>query len=83
MVQTFEGKDHWGPGPDRNGVEALIVIGRTAPSPIEVEKMAEALTGIAIERHHGWYPKASTAREMASLGDWRPYCNGNPSVGRA
>jgi putative DNA primase/helicase len=62
---AVKGKDHWGPAPDRNGVEALIVVGRTAPSPIEVEKKAEALTGVAIERHQGWYPKASTAREMA------------------
>ena len=68
---AVEGKDHWGPGPDRNGVEALIVVGRTAPPPVEVEKMAEALTGIAIERHQGWYPKASTAREMAD-GTFRP-----------
>jgi putative DNA primase/helicase len=62
---AIEGKDQWGPGPDRKGVDALIVVGRTAPSPVEVEKIAEALTGVAIERHHGWYSKASTAREMA------------------
>jgi putative DNA primase/helicase len=68
---AVEGKDQWGPGPDRDGVEALIVVGRTAPSPVEVEKMAEALTGVAIERHQGWYPKASTAREMAD-GTFRP-----------
>ena len=68
---AVEGKDHWGPGPGRDGVVALIVVGRTAPSPTEVEKMAGALTGIAIERHQGWYPKASTAREMAD-GTFRP-----------
>jgi putative DNA primase/helicase len=68
---AVEGKDQWGPGPDRDGVKALIVVGRTAPSPVEVEKMAEALTGAAIERHQGWYPKASTAREIAD-GTFRP-----------
>jgi putative DNA primase/helicase len=45
---AVEGKDQWGPGPDRDGVKALIVVGGTAPSPVEVEKMAEALTGAAV-----------------------------------
>lgn len=59
------GKDGWGAGPDRSGVAALIVVGRTAPSPTAVEGLAEALTGVAIERLPGWYPKTDTARELS------------------
>ncbi len=32
---AVEGKDHWGPGPGRDGVVALIVVGRTAPHPLK------------------------------------------------
>lgn len=46
-------------------VSALIVVGRTTPSPETVEQMAEALTGRAVEHVEGWYPKAPAAREMA------------------
>ena len=59
------GRDEWGPGPDRDGVEALIVVGRTAPSPAAVECMAEALTGSAIDPLPSWYEKADAAYEMA------------------
>ncbi len=65
------GRDEWGPGPGRKGIEALIVIGRTAPSPAAVESMAEALTGIAIDPLRGWYEKADAAYEMAD-GLFRP-----------
>jgi Toprim domain len=58
------GKDGWGAGPNRAGVVALIVVGRTAPSPAAVESQAEALTGEAIEPLLGWYAKADAAREM-------------------
>ena len=63
---AVSGRDEWGAGPDRAGVAALIAVGRTAPSPAAVEQIAEALTGAAIDRLPGWYPKADTTREMAS-----------------
>jgi hypothetical protein len=59
------GKDGWGAGPDRAGVGALIVVGRTAPSPAAVEGLAEALIGEAIPPLLGWYAKADSARELA------------------
>lgn len=65
------GRDEWGPGPDRKGVEALIVVGRTAPSPAGVECMAEALTGVAIDPLPRWYEKADAAYETAD-GTFRP-----------
>jgi hypothetical protein len=65
------GRDEWGPGPDRDGVEALIVVGRTAPSPAAVKCMAEALTGSAIDPLPSWYEKADAAYEMAD-GTFRP-----------
>ena len=36
------GLDRWGPGPDRDGVRLIIVVGRTQPPPSEVERMREA-----------------------------------------
>lgn len=59
------GRDEWGPRPERDGVTLMILVGRTMPSPEHVENMAEALTGRAVERLDGWYPKVSTVREMA------------------
>lgn len=59
------GRDEWGPGSDRPGVVGLIVVGRTAPSPVAVERQAEALTGAAITPLPGWYEKAEAVREMA------------------
>jgi putative DNA primase/helicase len=44
---------------------ALIVVGRTAPPPAAVERIAETLTGRAVEHIQGWYPKTAIAREMA------------------
>lgn len=68
---AIAGRDQWGSGPGRDGVAALIVVGRTAPSPAAVEAMAEALTGAAVEPLHGWYEKADAAREMTD-GAFRP-----------
>jgi len=68
---AIAGHDEWGPGPGREGVVALIVVGRTAPSPAAVEAMAEALIGAAIEPIKGWYPKVEAAREMSD-GTFRP-----------
>ena len=44
---------------------ALIVVGRTAPSPAAVERTAEALTGRAVTPIEGWYDKVPINREMA------------------
>jgi putative DNA primase/helicase len=63
------GKDLWGPQPGKPGAAALVVIGRTAPKPSDVERIAEALTGRAVEPLPYWYAKAQTAREMAD-GTW-------------
>ena len=56
---NIAGRDEWG------DVALQIVIGRTAPSPSDVESQAEALTGIAIDPIDGWYPKADAYREVA------------------
>ncbi|MFL5252951.1 MAG: toprim domain-containing protein [Rhodopila sp.] len=60
------GLDHWGPQPDDPGVAAMICVGRTLPSPDQIENMAEALTGTAVERLPGWYQKRQVAREMSN-----------------
>jgi putative DNA primase/helicase len=63
------GKDQYGPGPGREGVATEIVIGRTAASPEAVEVMAEAQTGLAVDRlpkgSEHWYPQRDAVREMA------------------
>jgi len=53
------GRDEW------KGVAAVVVVGRTAPPPADVERLAEALTGSAVPLLAGWYPKAEAGREMA------------------
>ena len=50
---------------DWRDVRALILIGRTMPSPADVEAQAEALTGVAIPPLKGWYPRVDATREMA------------------
>ncbi len=62
---AIAGRYEWGPRPDRPGVAALIVVGRTMPPPIAVERMAEALTGVAIEPLAGWYQRVDALRETA------------------
>ncbi len=52
------GRDEWG------DVDGLVVLGRTAPSPGAVERMAEALTGAAVPAISGWYPRAPACREL-------------------
>ncbi|MBV8520697.1 MAG: hypothetical protein JOY71_00950, partial [Acetobacteraceae bacterium] len=54
------GRDGW------KDVTGLVVIGRTAPPPADVEQIAEALTGRAISPLKDWYPRACTGREMAN-----------------
>jgi len=53
------GRDEW-----RNAA-AVIVIGRTLPSPSAVERIAEALTGQAVPPLDCWYERADAVREMA------------------
>ncbi len=53
------GRDVW------RAVTGLIVVGRTAPSPAAVERIAEALTGCAVTPLGGWYERTVTGREMA------------------
>jgi len=53
------GLDTWG------GVRAMVVVGRTMPSPRSVELQAEALTGAAVTPLPGWYPRVDATREMA------------------
>lgn len=56
---NIAGRDEWG------DVAALVVVGRTAPSPRSVERIAEALTGAAVPPQAGWYPRVASGREMA------------------
>lgn len=53
------GRDGW------RDVAALVVVGRTAPLPAEVEWMAEALTGAHVEAAGAWYQRIPCARTMA------------------
>ena len=53
------GRDEWG------DVAGLSVLGCTTPSPCDVERMAEALTGAAVEPIPGWYPRTPAIREIA------------------
>ncbi|HEX2528242.1 MAG TPA: toprim domain-containing protein, partial [Geminicoccus sp.] len=54
---AIAGRDEWGPGPGRAGVELVVVIGRTEPSPDVVERMAETLTGAAITERTSRYDR--------------------------
>ena len=53
------GLDGWG------DVRAMVVVGRTMPSPRSVELQAEALTGAAVPPLPSWYPRVDATREMA------------------
>jgi len=53
------GRDEW------RDVAAVIIIGRTMPSPAGVERIAEALTGQAVAALDCWYERADAVREMA------------------
>ena len=52
------GRDEW------KDVACLVVVGRTLPSPAGVERIAEALTGVAVPALEGWYERADAVREM-------------------
>lgn len=47
---SASGSNEWGPGPGRDGVDMVIVIGRLYPPALDAERRAEALTGEPIER---------------------------------
>ncbi len=66
------GRDEWG------AVSGLVVIGRTAAPPQDVERMAEALTGAAVPPIAGWYPRAATVREMAGGEDMAAEADAHP-----
>ena len=53
------GRDQW-----RN-VRSLIVVGRTQAAPASVERMAEALTGRAVEPLKGWYQRGDGVRHAS------------------
>ena len=56
------GRDIW-----RN-VRGLIVVGRTQPAPASVERLAEALTGRAVDHLDGWYGRGDGVRHTAAEG---------------
>ena len=56
---AIAGRDEW-----RNAA-AVVVIGRTLPSPAVVECITEALTGEAVPALVGWFERADAVREMA------------------
>jgi hypothetical protein len=56
---NFAGRDEF------KDVAAVVIIGRTQPSPYNVEKTAKALTGSAIAGVDGWYPSAPAYFEMS------------------
>ena len=56
------GRDQW------RDVRALIVVGRTQPAPASVERLAEALTGRAVEHVDGWYARGDGVRHTAADG---------------
>ncbi|NVN06725.1 toprim domain-containing protein [Asaia spathodeae] len=47
---AVSGLNAWGPGPEGDGVDLVIVIGRLYPPALDIERQAEALTGEPIER---------------------------------
>jgi len=63
---AIRGRDIWGPKQARGGVSFLVVVGRVMPKPADVEAMREALSGEAVDRIKGGYPRIQVAREMAS-----------------
>ncbi len=54
------GRDEW------RHARALIVVGRTQPAPASVERLAEALTGRAVEHLDGWYGRGDGVRHTAT-----------------
>jgi putative DNA primase/helicase len=59
------GRDEWGPGPGREGVRLLAVVGRTLPKAADVERAAEALTGAAMATRVIRYDRVDAAITLA------------------
>jgi len=59
---AITGADGW------RDVAALVVVGRTLPRPADAERLAEALTGRAVERLGGPYPRADAVRLLRNGG---------------
>lgn len=59
---ALAGRDCW------KNVRFLILIGRVSPRPADVQAMAEALSGAAVEHIDGPFPRRQVARQMA--GGW-------------
>ena len=66
---------------DWNEVEAAFIVGRPLPRPEDVEAMAGALTGRAVDPVGKWYPEADIDRPVrrgdvfelvADRGNWHP-----------
>jgi len=71
---AIAGLDKW------KHVSALVVVGRTAPSPAAVSRMAEALTGAAVQPLPGWYPKVTTTRAMTNGDPVQAECDRHPDA---
>ncbi len=56
------GRDQW------RDVRGLIVVGRTQPAPASVERLAEALTGRAVDPVDGWYARGDGVRHTSAAG---------------
>ena len=56
------GIDRWG------GVRCVMLVGRTLPSPVDVETLTENLTGWAVEKISDgqWYPRQSAGVDVGS-----------------
>lgn len=59
------GRDEWGPGPGREGVRLLVVVGRTLPRIDAAERMAAALTGAAVTTRASRWDRVDTAIILA------------------
>lgn len=59
------GRDEWGPGPGREGVRLLVVVGRTLPRIDAAERMAAALTGAAVTTRASRWDRVDTAILLA------------------
>lgn len=58
------GRDEWGPGPGREGVRHLFVVGRPMPAPEDARRLAAALTGRPVPREQpGRVPRGATMRD--------------------
>lgn len=62
------GRDEWGPGLSRKGVELMVVVGRTLPRTADVEHRAEALTGCAVSERASRYERTDAVISLTGAG---------------